>query len=292
MLNVVGKNLQVTVPVSALKKMGHIEGTESIQAFFDRIVSRFDGVITDEQKKQQLAEYQPYLANTTFLPIIVTNMLEEDMNFSDAMKASESEIFMSCLHARAIFGMMDIIPGASQMFESVIGEIIDALSGVETQNTSDTNIFSCQIKEVPASVCVALAKLGILDIAEKISKMEKVSTALQEKLVNPVLDAAIKTVLIQEKISEDELDENDKAEIKLAICMASGDVSTIWPVQTILSTVLTKAIDDDITMAEAMATFDADQLVESTVEKIVFSDSLAKYAEQLEKVMATAYKLA
>lgn len=293
MLNLVGKNLSVTAPVTALKKMGHIDGSDGIQEFFEKLLARVENSMTDEQK-QQMAEYKPYLANSPILPIIVTNMIEQDLNFTDSLKASKFEITMSCIQMKAVFGMMSIIPGATEMFETVIEEIIDALSDMNTQNStpSDITVFSCPIKEMSTEFCAGLEKLGITALGEKISNMEKVTTAIRVNMIDPVFDSIINAILKEDNITEDEMDADDKAAIQQAIKSTAEDAAITFPVQTIFSTVLAKAIEDDITMAEAMATFDADQLVESTVEKIVFSENLAKYAEQLERAMAIAYRLA
>lgn len=292
MLNLVGKNLSVTAPVTALKKMGHIDGSDGIQEFFEKLLARVENSMTDEQK-QQMAEYKPFLANSPILPIIVTNMVEQDLNFTDSLEASKFEITMSCLQMKAVFGMMSIIPGATEMFESVIGELIDALSDMNIQNptSSDVTFFSFQIKEMSAEFCAGLEKFGITALGEKISNMEKVTTAIRVKMINPVFESITNAMLKVDNITEEEMDAEDKADIQQAITSTAEEAAITFPVQTIFSTVLAKAIEDDITMEEAMATFDADQLVESTVEKIVFSETLAKYAEQLEKAMAIAYRL-
>mgnify|MGYP001048344226 CR=1 FL=1 len=112
MLNLVGKNLSVTAPIAALKKMGHVDGSEGIQEFFDKMLARVENSMTDEQK-QQMAEYKPYLANSPILPIVITNMIEQDLNFTNSLKASKSEITMSCLQMKFVFGMMSIIPGGA-----------------------------------------------------------------------------------------------------------------------------------------------------------------------------------
>lgn len=293
MLNLVGKNLSVTAPVAALKKMGHIDGSEDIQEFFEKLLARVEDSMTDDQKKQ-MAEYKPYLANSPLLPIIVTNMIEQDLNFTNSLEASKFEITMSCLQMKAVFGMMSIIPGATEMFESVIGEIVDAFSDIDIQNPTpyDATIFSCQIKEMSLEFCATIEKLGITALGEKISNMEKVTTAIRVNMIDPVFNSIINAILKEDNITEEEMDADDKAEIQQAIEATAKEAAITFPVQTIFSTVLAKAIEDDITMAEAMATFDADQLVESTVEKIVFSETLAKYAEQLEKAIAIAYRLA
>ncbi len=291
MLNLVGKNLPVTTSVTVLKKMGHIEGCERIQQFFDNIIARAEPHMNDEQKSQ-IKEYQSYVANSVFLPIVVNNMIVHNMNFSDAMEASKTEFSTTALQVGAILGMINIIPGASKMFESVVGEIIDALSGGSKEEIANQNEFSCTIKEVSTEFFVGLAKLGILDIAEEISKMEKISTAIKVNMIDPVVNAAIKCALAEEKISEDELDEDDKLEIELTVKAASSEIVNTLPIQIIFSTVLTKAIEDDITMAKAMATFDSEQLIESAIEKIIFGNSLVKYTEQLEKVISIAYRLA
>ncbi len=293
MLNLVGKNLSVTAPIAALKKMGHVDGSEGIQEFFDKMLDRVENSMTDEQK-QQMAEYKPYLANSPILPIVITNMIEQDLNFTNSLKASKSEITMSCLQMKFVFGMMSIIPGATEMFESVIGEIIDALSDINTQKTtsSDVSVFGCPIKEMSPEFCAVLEKLGITALGEKISNMEKVTTAIRVNMIDPVFDSIINAILKEENITKEDMDADDKAEIQQAITSTAEEAATTFPIQTIFSTVLAKAIEDDITMAEAMATFDTDQLVESTVEKIVFSETLAKYADQLEKAMAIAYRLA
>lgn len=292
MLNLVGKNLSVTAPVTALKKMGHIDGSDGIQEFFEKLLARVENSMTDEQK-QQMAEYKPYLANSPILPIIVTNMIEQDLNFTDSLEASKFEITMSCLQMKAVFGMMSIIPGATEMFESVIEELIDALSDMNIQNptSSDVTFFSFQIKEMSAEFCAGLEKFGITALGEKISNMEKVTTAIRVKMINTVFESITNAMLKVDNITEEEMDAEDKADIQQAITSTAEEAAITFPVQTIFSTVLAKAIEDDITMEEAMATFDADQLVESTVEKIVFSETLAKYAEQLEKAMAIAYRL-
>ncbi len=293
MLNLVGKNLSVSAPITALKKIGHIEGSDGIQEFFEKLLVRIEPSMTDEQKKQ-IAEYKPYLANAAFLPILITNMIEQDLNFTDSLEASRFEITTNCIQMSAIFSMMSIIPGASEMFESVIGEVINALSDMDIQNPEPSEIsnFSFQIKEISSEFCTALEKLGVTALGEKISSMEKVSTAIRVNMIDPVFNSIINTILKEENLTEEEMEADDKAEIQQAIEATAEAASETFPIQSIFSTILAKAIEDDITMAEAMATFDANQLVESTVEKIVFSETLAKYAEQLEKAMTIAYRLA
>lgn len=293
MLNLVGKSMSVTPPITALKKMKHIDGSENIQEFFEKLLARTEASMTDEQKKQ-MAEYKPYIANAALLPIVIVKMVEENLNFTDSLEASKFELTMNCLQMSAVFGMMSIIPGASEMFESVVGQIVDALSNMEVQNSepSEVNAFGCQIKEMSTEFCTALEKLGITALGEKISNMEKVTSAIRVNMIDPVFNSIISAVLKEENLTEDAMEEDDKADIQAVIEAAAETTAITFPIQTIFSTVLTKAIEDDITMAEAMATFDADQLVEATVEKLIFSESLAKYAEQIEKAMRIAYRLA
>lgn len=292
MLNLVEKNLSVSAPITVLKKMGHIDGTESILSFFQKAFARAEHAMTDEQKKQ-MAEYKPYIANSVFLPIIVTNMIEQDINFTDALEFSQSEIRMNTFQLQLLFGMMNLIPEVSEMFESVIGELVDALSGVNNNksNTSDTEYFNCQIEKMSPKFCTALKNLGIISIGEKISGMEKVTHTIQVNIIEPVFSTIINCVLEEEHMTEEEMSAEDKADIKETIESLSAAIIQTFPLQTVFSTVLAKAIEDDITMAEAMATFDEDQLVESTIEKIVFSESLAKYSEQIEKALGIIHKL-
>ncbi len=291
MLNLVGKNVSFGVPISVLKKIGNIDGTESIQSFYEKMFARVSETLTEDQKKL-VEEYLPYVSSSLFVPIVVTNMIERNEKFADALTSSQAEIQLTSIQMRAVFGMLNIIPGASEMIESVIGEIIDALTGIDEKSiamSSDSDKINVSIKELSPNFCAELAKLGILDIAGKISLMEKVSTAIRVKVVDPIFTAVVDAIIEEE---HEEMDEEDKAEIRNLLDATAAEASITFPVQMILSTVITKAISDDITVAEAMATFDADQLVESTVEEIAFSDSLEKYAVQLKKAMSIAYRLA
>lgn len=289
MLNLVGKNLSVAAPVSTLKKMGHINGTESIQAFFEQMLSKVSKIATSEQRSA-IDEYRPYLCNSPLAPIVLKNMVEQNLNFSDALAASSSEIQLTSMQLRAVFGMINIIPGVSEMINSVLDDIVNSLNGYAGDSESEDISFA--LKEVSFDFCIAIGKIGIIDVIQKVSDMEKVSTAIEQKISTPLLSAAIKAVLGEEKISMDELDKDEMAELQEIVNQSTSEVAAIYPAQLVLSTVFTKAINDDITVAEAMATFDANQLVEEIAEKIVSSDGLSKYADQLEKVMAIACKLA
>lgn len=289
MLNLVGKNLSVAAPVSTLKKMGHINGTESIQAFFEQMLSKVSKIATAEQRSA-IDEYRPYLCNSPLAPIVLKNMVEQNLNFSDALAASSSEIQLTSMQLRAVFGMINIIPGVNEMINSVLDDIVNSLNGYAGDSESEDISFA--LKEVSFDFCIAIGKIGIIDVIQKVSDMEKVSTAIKQKISTPLLSAAIKAVLGEEKISMDELDKDEMAELQEIVNQSTSEVAAIYPAQLVLSTVFTKAINDDITVAEAMATFDANQLVEEIAEKIVSSDGLSKYADQLEKVMAIACKLA
>lgn len=292
MLNLVEKNLSVSVPLTVLKKMGDIDGTESIQSFFLKAFAQAEHAMTDEQKKQ-IAEYKPYLANSVFLPIIVTNMVERSINFTEALEVSQSEIRMNIFQMQLFLGMMDMVPESFEMFESVIGELVGPLSEISTtnSNTPDAEYINCPIEKMSPKFCAALESLGIIAIGEKVSGMEKVKSTLQVNLIEPVFNAIINCVLAEEHMTEEDMNAEDKAEIKTTIEMVSEVFKQTFPLQTVLSTVLTKAIENDITMAEAMATFEEDQLIESTLEKIIFSKNLAKYSEQIEKALGIIHKL-
>lgn len=289
MLNLVGQNLGVTVPVSVLKKMGHIDGTERIQEFFEKMSSRIEHV-SSKERKQTMEEYSQYLSNIVFVPTVITNMVENNLNISDAITNSQEDIHEASIEMSLAFAMIDIIPGISEMINSIIEEITQSLSGVDV-SSSDSNKFSCTIKEVSEDFWAELERIGIVAVSENISNMEKVTETIQSKLITPVFNAIYKCVLDMEDVTDEDLDDDERAELKETIDDAAATFSTNYIIQTVVSTVLTKAIEENITMEKAMAAYEENELAVLAVESIIFSDDLASYAEQLEKVMKTVFNL-
>lgn len=288
MLNLVGKNLSVSVPVSVLKKMGHIEGAEKVQDFFEKMFRETEPLATHPNVKK-MEEYIPYLSNAAFAGIVINKMIVNNQKFSEALEEAQPDLQEEGFKMGFKFTMLSILPGASEMISAIIGELVKSLSGISVENpdNSNSNKFTCQISEVSEELWAKLEKLGVLSISDDISNMEKVAETFQSKMIVPLINALYKGVMENENVSEEELDDDERAELKELIDEAAEFASTGYIIQIILTNVLTKAIEDDITVAEAMATYEENELAALAVETIIFSEDLAKYAKELENVMKT-----
>lgn len=288
-MNLVGKSLSLTAPISILKKMGHIEGTEQLQRFIEKKAERLNDKISKEDQKV-LKEYLPYFSNLYFASIVISNMIKKDMNFTDSMLESRAEIQEVINETQAILSILEIAP---QIMEAIMLEIFSSPLDFFESNSSQSNIdkFGCSFPEMSSDFCAGLERTGIMEVCEKVAEM--VTEIFQSKVLTPILNATLKCIFEDDGMELDDLDNLDEPEhleLKDMINEFAEDISNTYIFQTVTSQALAKAIEENITLTEIVSNYTAEDFAASTVEEIIFSNDFTRCGEQLESTLKSLYK--
>lgn len=288
MLNLTGKPLSVTLPISVLKKMGNDYDAEDLRKQIEKMANELLDTVPEEMKLQ-MEELLPYLPNIIFIPIVIEKMIENNLNFLEALDASSDDIEQTAIEATWALSIANMLPGILDPFKNFLLDCLAINKKSSNHSQQNPNMFGCLIKEISESSWNELEQIGITKVVDKILNMPKVANVIEEKTIAPIVGIAFKTILQREGISEDEFDDEDKAFFEKEINTIASIQKNALVLQTVLSEVLTKAIDENITVEKVMDSFEEYELLTILVKKLIFSEDLSKYTKEFEKVVSAVH---
>lgn len=297
MSNVVGKELVVEVPVSAFKAIGNFDkDTKYFQKFLSKIFARSVDSLTEKQK-QEFENLKPYWVNTLLISIPVSIMIEENITFETAIKAASQQMKDTCYHLDLQFtladSMCEFMPFANQMLEEVADEILSPAfkisSSITSSEENSDSRCSVTIKEVSQKLSDVLEDLGILTLAEKLSTVESLTDTLQTSVLNPISETLTKCC--KEKFEDFETNLSAREEFNEMINEMLEELKDQFFIKSVLSILLTKAISDNITLAEAVLAYDEATLLDLAAKELTKVEALKSCAAEYEKMIYGIYEL-
>ncbi len=285
----VGEDLSVIVPVNALVAIGNFEkDTPNLQKYFNKIFSRYAGSLTEKQKNE-VENYKPYWCNLLLAPIPISTMIEENVTFETAIQSSYQKMKDFCCQLDMQFEMIELMHLSNMMFETTVDELVssalsifsDIAKTIPEENTQ--NRYEVPLSNVSPKLSDTLEHLGILTLAEKLSTVESLTDILQASVIDPITAAILKCC--KEKFEDFETDLSGREELNKIINDMSEDLKNQFFIKSVLSIILTKAISDNITLAEAKLAFDEETLLNLATKEFMKIEALKNCATKLEKMV-------
>lgn len=291
MLKLEGKSLSIEVPMTVVKSIGSKHLIPSINDYAMKFINNLrDRVDFTEYDNGMLEELGPYLSNYLFMPTILEKMIVNNLTFSQAIEASEDEM----KEAGAQMGAMMLllrITGVTEMIDQLLNELIDKI--IEAMKNGDFPIseetkknpaISISLKNIPQATLYTLDNYGLYKIAEQAAQNPEIRNALQSKMVDPMIESVLKVSEEEDRLMSS-LNSEERKELQDVVTECREDSAIIFPLQTIISKVLAKAIADNITFSQAAETFDPETLMKEITKKIQNSPDLMKYQSALEDIV-------
>jgi len=213
----------------------------------------------EDSAMESMAEYTPYLANSVFLPIVISEMIEKNLTFDEAVKSSSEKVKKSVEEWNTDFakGESDdqIFIQSCSNLQQAAGRFQLECSGEEKQESWKAVI---NIENISEKLANAIKNSGLLELSERIYNKECVSKDFKEKVVEPTRNAVINTInAFRDKGSCTRVDEIIKG-----ITLMIDRFGIIKQSEIILNFVLEKAINEGITFKEAVSAVDEDYISE------------------------------
>lgn len=288
MLKLEGKSLSLNLPISTLKIMGTQYRIVPLDNYIERVFTMLrEKDLIPVERNDALEDLQPYYSNFVYIDTIVEKMVVNNITFSQAVEASEDEIQKS-QEALYFVILMLKVTGMEEMINQLLVELIDvagddikALS--ETNENGKTATIPVKLKDLPQATLYTLQNYGLYSVAETAASDPQIRDLIHNKLINPVIESTLKVGEEEANLISD-LTPDDKKELQDLVTECRDDNTLMYPLQTIISTVLTKAISDNITFSQAAATFKPEELLNKVLTTIHEAPDMAKYQPLLEKI--------
>ena len=257
MSNLIGESLHLQLTTSAIEKMGIISGSEILQNFY---LECFKNVSTNLSANQReiLEKIAPYLANSIFLQLIISTMIENNVTFLTAIEICEPDIYLQPNRLTDTLKRLDITKNIEN-----ISIIFAKYANIRPNNENPEYVINTSLT-ITERIYNSILKANLVFYALTFSSMKSVKKILDEHMINPVKTKYLSQ--LQDGHDDLEIDDLSLAFITSAIDAEIDKTYVTYPLQSIISTVLIKAIDKDITFTEAASKTDFDE-IEKTVKK-------------------------
>lgn len=282
MINLKGIDLSIKAPISSLEKIGMIESTENIRSFFEKYVRYVNSNRDVNINKNGLSIFEnSYFINIFFLPIIIKNMIITNKKFSEVVELSEYEI------KAKINELEQFLLATEIKLEKIISFLGDLLK-FNKENLNKKDIINCRLSNLSDDFIKSLSIYGVDKISDKVTV--KVYEDIKTSLITPIKEAfeeAYNEIFDILESKEGIILEQEEKEIitimsRVSLEEYSKKIYFSIPLQTIISEVITKAIEEDLTFMKSLLKYDFTQLVEKTIENINEESSLQSTEELKE----------
>lgn len=288
MLKLEGKSLSLNLPISTLKIMGTQYRIAPLDDYIERVFTMLrEKDLIPAERNDVLEDLQPYYSNFVYIDTIVEKMVVNNITFSQAVEASEDEIQKS-QEALGFVILMLKVTGMEEMINQLLVELIDVASDdikalAEGEENGKTATIPVKLKDLPQATLYTLQNYGLYSVAETAASDPQIRDLIHNKLINPVIESTLKVGEEEANLISD-LTPEDKKELQDLVTECRDDNTLMYPLQTIISTVLTKAISDNITFSQAAATFKPEELLNKVLTTIHEAPDMTKYQPLLEKI--------
>lgn len=255
----------LTLPTSVLDKIGVIEGGEELRKSLQEI---FQNSNSDEFNFESLGNNIYKIENLFVLPIVIKKMIETNKKFSESLELSEDEIRKK----------VDEIN--SQLSNEAQKEIIIYLTSVIFSCCSDLvdkekigKTINCTLQDLSPGFYKALEIYNVTALAKQI--IPKVHDEIKRVVVDPLKESfsdIIENIINKKSEVREELDtcavENFKNILKKQFNSTVYGYYSLIPLQIVISKVIEKAINEDLTFIKALLSFQFTDLVEKVIYEV------------------------
>ena len=287
MINLKEIELSIKTPISSLEKMGKIESTEKIESFFEKYIRYVESNDDISLNSNSLNFFKnSNFINIFFVPIIIKNMIITNKKFSEVVELSKDEI------RNKIYEMEQILFETELDFQKIISFLGDLLK-YNKENSNKKDIINCKLNNLSDEFMNSLSIYGVDKISERVAV--EVYDNINNNLITPVNQAfnesyneIFDNIQDKEKIVLEQYEREEFVNMcKVFLEESSKKLYFSIPMQTIISEVITKAIEEDLTFMKALLQLDFSKLVEKTIENIEQESSLLSIEEikELTKII-------
>lgn len=281
------KQLVLTLPTSVLDKIGVIEGSEELRETLQEI---FQSSSSDEINFGSLTNNIDRIENSFFIPIVVKKMIETNKKFSEALKLSEDEI------RNKVDELNSQISDETEkeMIIYLVSDLLSCYSNlVDKEKVRKT--INCTLQDLSPEFYKALEIYKVIALAKQI--VPRVYNEIKRVVVDPLKESfsdAIENIINKKAEVSEELDTCDieiiKVIIKNQVDSIINELYSSIPLQVVISKVIEKAINEDLTFMKALLSFQFIELVEQVIFEINNDDSYdpenlkESFQEMIEKI--------
>lgn len=281
------KQLVLTLPTSVLDKIGVIEGSEELGETLQEI---FQSSSSDEINFASLANNIDKIENYFFISIVVKKMIETNKKFSEALKLSEDEIRNKVDELNSQISD----EAEKEMIIYLVSDLLSCCSNLVDKEKVRKKI-NCTLQDLSPEFYKALEIYNVTALAKQI--IPKVYNEIKRAVVDPLkesLSDAIENIINKKAEVSEELDICD---IEIFKCifktLFDSEVNKFYssiPLQIVISKVIEKAINEDLTFMKALLSFQFTDLVEKVIYEINNDDSYdpenlkESFQELIEKI--------
>ncbi|MEG0872727.1 MAG: hypothetical protein RSE00_01830 [Clostridia bacterium] len=206
-------------------------------------------------------------------------MLEKDLTFNECLK-DESYLRKSLDEIREIASLVDlmIVLGMLETFDPIISEIIK-----ENTTPNDASLLIIFPLKIDTEFYLFLKEEGILAIAKKIAENEDVTRHVRERIFEPMVGQ------VQELFKEEQ---EEQEALYDALKFSIEDLTIIFSVQKMLSIAFEKAIDEDISLKEALQLLGFEDYLSKIYKQYILDFSGEAQRDEVDEYLFPYLKLA
>jgi len=280
------QKIGIGIPTIALKKMGKIEGDQKVSEFVEKFLSGMEDIFDDEQKKE-MEEFRPYLANLMFLPCVITKMIDQNITFADAVKASEEEINKTILKITELYDLFMHDAQFMEQFNKMCSGIFEAMASAKKEHNSKEKEYRVEIVFTLETI-MKIASTGIFTVINKLAESDELKMALENDFEKPV-KAAVCNIL-KEKQEEYHIDEEDYLASLDEVDSLIENLKATLTIGNVLTVVFKKAINEDMTFTEAAKSFNDEELYNDSIERFKLYNDFKQVKAVIEKMFNVGFE--
>lgn len=280
MLNPVEKTVSVQIPTSVISSIEfpRMPIVEDILADIYTSIDTEDGVELGDDALR-------YVSSAIFLPLVIDNMISYDLDFKQACERAKPDIQKSIDETNAQFIMLKAF-GLIEPIKILLAEILKPVMSIVKKDNSDKpdDFFPVSITVSP-KLAFGLKCANILDIAEKLMQNQEIMDSVCNKIIYPLIEGSLQA-LIDEKTLQESKDE------------LSGDVKEVvndscesLVLKALLSEILTKAINEDLSFLKAAENYSADELYEIGIKALSNTEDISEHVDSIKEMFEKFSKL-
>jgi len=257
MSNLVGETLHLQLTTASIEKIGNINGSENLQKFYVDCLKNIKKYVSLKQK-EELERIAPYLANAIFLPNIISTMIENNITYPTAVEICEQDIYLKLNRLTDTLKRLDIKKNIEQ-----ISIIFAKYANIHPNNENPEYVVNTSLT-ITERIYNSILKSNLVFFALSFSSMKSVKTVLDEHMINPIKNKYLSQ--LEEHKESLGLDNMYLSFITSALDSEIEKIYITYPLQSIISTVLIKAIDEQITFTEAATCINFEE-IKNAVDK-------------------------
>lgn len=281
--------LTLTLSKSVVDKMGTVEGCEELREILLEIMRK-----SSNEKFDCLSfvESIDRLENIFFIPIVIKNMIITNKTFYEALSLSKEEINDKVSRVKFEFGILD------ENEKEKVSAILSSFNEFVDEEKAEKN-FNFALENLSYEFFKALEIYNVIAITNKIIPI--VHDEIKREVADPfyeVFEENFETIIKYKlKDNEEDLDDNIVKMLKLTVeSELESNIKEMYssiPLQILLSKVIEKAINENLTFMKSLLSFNFNELVEEVIFEINNSPDYdrKKLKSQMSEVLKKIFEL-